>query len=131
MQRKFKFSIMKITKIITLLAVAGLLFVSCKKEEEKSLIVATAEKTTPKEHKPIAPENVQTASFTIEGMTCAVGCAKTIEHELSDLNGVEKAKVDFDTKTATVIFDKTLQNPENLTKVVQTTGDGKTYKVRM
>ena len=62
-------------------------------------------------------------------MTCAVGCAKTIEEELVNLEGVEKATVDFDKKTATVIFDKTVQNPENLTKVVQETGDGKTYKV--
>ena len=119
---------MKFTKTITSLAIAGLLFVSCKKEEDKSLAVATAEKSTQKEHKAIAPENVQTASFTIEGMTCAVGCAKTIEKELSNLEGVEKATVDFDKKIATVTFDKTLQNSENLTKTVQQTGDGKTYK---
>ncbi|MFZ0599449.1 MAG: heavy metal-associated domain-containing protein, partial [Flavobacterium sp.] len=49
--------------------------------------------------------------------------------ELADLDGVEKATVDFDKKTATVVFDKTVQNQDNLTKVVQATGDGKTYKV--
>ena len=119
---------MKFTKIIAAVAIASLVVVSCKKEEDKSLAVVNTEKTAPKEQKVIAPENVQTASFTIEGMTCAVGCAKTIEQELSDLEGVEKAAVDFDKKTATVTFDKTIQNPENLTKVVQETGDGKTYK---
>ena len=120
---------MKFTKIIASLVIAGLVLVSCKKEEDKSLAVATAEKSTTKEHKAIAAENVQTASFSIEGMTCAVGCAKTIEKELSNLEGVEKATVDFDKKIATVTFDKTIQNPENLTKTVQETGDGKTYKV--
>jgi len=120
---------MKFTKIIATVAIAGLVFVSCKKEEDKSLAVINAEKTAPKEQKVIAPENVQTASFTIDGMTCAVGCAKTIEQELSDLDGVEKATVDFDKKLATVTFDKTVQTPQNLTKVVQATGDGKTYKV--
>jgi len=120
---------MKFTKIIASLTIAGLVLVSCKKEEDKSLAVATAEKSIPKEHKAIAAENVQTASFSIEGMTCAVGCAKTIEKELSNLEGVEKATVDFDKKIATVTFDKTIQNPENLTKTVQETGDGKTYKV--
>lgn len=119
---------MKFTKIIAALAITGLVFVSCKKEEDKSLTLVNAEKTAPKEHKVIAAENLQTASFTIEGMTCAVGCAKTIEKELSDLEGVEKAAVDFDKKTATVTFDKTIQNPESVTKVVQETGDGKTYK---
>lgn len=119
---------MKFTKIITALAISGLVLVSCKKEEDKSLAIINADKTVTKEHKAIAAENVQTASFTIEGMTCAVGCAKTIEKELSNLEGVEKAAVDFDKKTATVTFDKTIQNPESLTKVVQETGDGKTYK---
>ncbi|RZJ54890.1 MAG: heavy-metal-associated domain-containing protein [Flavobacterium sp.] len=120
---------MKLSKILIAATIAGLVFVGCKKEEDKSLQVVNAEKSVPKEHKPIAAENVQTASFTIEGMTCAVGCAKTIEEELSNLEGVEKAAVDFDKKTAIVTFDKTVQNPESLTKVVQETGDGKTYKV--
>ena len=120
---------MKFTKIIATVAIAGLIFVSCKKEEDKNLANIKNEKTTVKEHKAIAAENVQTASFTIEGMTCAMGCAKTIEKELTNLNGVEKATVDFDKKTATVVFDKTVQNQQNLTKVVQSTGDGKTYKV--
>jgi mercuric ion binding protein len=120
---------MKISRILIAATIAGLALVSCKKEEDKSLQVVNAEKSAPKEHKPIAPENLQTASFTIEGMTCAVGCAKTIEEELANLDGVDKASVDFDKKTATVSFDKTIQNPESLTKVVQDTGDGKTYKV--
>ncbi|QOG05010.1 heavy-metal-associated domain-containing protein [Flavobacterium sp. MDT1-60] len=119
---------MKFTKIITTLAIASLVLVSCKKEEDKNLANIKAVES-PKEHKAIAAENVQTASFTIEGMTCAMGCAKTIEKELTNLDGVEKATVDFDKKTATVVFDKTVQNQENLTKVVQATGDGKTYKV--
>lgn len=120
---------MKISKILFAAAIAGLVLVGCKKAEDKSLEVVNKEKSTPKEHKPIAAENLQTASFTIDGMTCAVGCAKTIEEELANLDGVEKATVDFDKKTATVSFDKTIQNSESLTKLVQETGDGKTYKV--
>ncbi|MBE8725408.1 heavy-metal-associated domain-containing protein [Flavobacterium hungaricum] len=120
---------MKISKILIAATIVGLTLTSCKKEEDKSLQVVNAEKNTAKEHKAIAAENLQTASFTIDGMTCAVGCAKTIEEELANLDGVEKATVDFDKKTATVSFDKTVQNPESLTKVVQETGDGKTYKV--
>lgn len=120
---------MKFTKIIAALAISGLVFVSCKKEEDKNLANIKNIESAPKEQKAIAAENVQTASFEIEGMTCAMGCAKTIEKELSALDGVEKATVDFDKKTATVVFDKTVQNQENLTKTVQATGDGKTYKV--
>ena len=120
---------MKFTRIIASIAIAGLVLVSCKKEEDKNLANIKNIESAPKEHKAIAAENVQTSSFKIEGMTCAMGCAKTIEKELSNLDGVEKATVDFEKKTATVVFDKTVQNQENITKTVQATGDGKTYKV--
>jgi mercuric ion binding protein len=120
---------MKFTKIIAAVAIASLTLASCKKEEDKNLANIKPLEATSKEHKAIAAENVQKASFEIEGMTCAMGCAKTIEKELSGLDGVEKATVDFDKKTATITFDKTIQNQESLTKVVQATGDGKTYKV--
>jgi copper chaperone CopZ len=120
---------MKITKTIVALAFVSLLMTSCKKEVATT--ETTTEKTaeTPKKEVVIAAENVQTASFEIEGMTCAIGCAKTIEEELSGLEGVQKATVDFDSKKATVVFDKSIQNQDNLTKVVEATADGKTYKV--
>ncbi len=121
---------MNFTKTIAIVAISGLVFASCKdgKTEAKAETVST-ETPTPKVKKEIAAENLQTASFNIEGMTCAVGCAATIQEELTALDGVQTAKVDFDKKLATVTFDKTVQNPESLTKVVQDTGDGKTYKV--
>lgn len=120
---------MKITKTLVTLALFSLLSVSCKKASETT--EATTEKETPAHKKEvvITAENVQTASFEIEGMTCAIGCAKTIEEELGGLEGVQKATVDFDSKKATVVFDKSIQNQDNLTKVVEATADGKTYKV--
>jgi len=109
---------------------ASLLFVSCKEKMNETVsTTAKTETTAPKIKKEIAAANLQTASFTVEGMTCAIGCAKTIQEELSDLDGVQKATVDFDKKLATVSFDKTIQTPESLTKVVEATADGKTYKV--
>lgn len=120
---------MKITKTILALALVSLVTVSCKKEAETKDVVAEKETAAPKKEVVIAPENVQTVSFEIEGMTCAIGCAKTIEEELGALDGVQKATVDFDSKKATVVFDKTIQNQESLTKVVEATADGKTYKV--
>lgn len=122
---------MNFTKSIAAIALAGLLFVSCKKNtaETAPTKMTSTETAVPKVKKEIAAANLQTASFKVEGMTCAIGCAKTIEEELSGLDGVQKATVDFDKKLATVTFDKTVQNPESLTKVVQATGDGKTYKV--
>jgi mercuric ion binding protein len=121
---------MNFTKSIAIIALSSLLFASCKDNKaEAKTETSSTETTVPKVKKEITAANLQTASFTIEGMTCAVGCAKTIQEELTDLDGVQTAKVDFDKKLATVTFDKTVQTPENLTKVVQATGDGKTYKV--
>lgn len=119
---------MKFTKAIATLAVAALLLVSCKNNaEEATKETATTETVAPKVKKEIAAENLQTANFSVEGMTCEFGCAKTIQEELSNLDGVQTATIDFEKKIGIVTFDKTIQTPETLTKVVQATGDGKTH----
>jgi copper chaperone CopZ len=71
----------------------------------------------------------QSISFTVDGMTCAIGCAKTIETKLSQMKGVQKATVDFDQKLAEVQFDAAVLTSEDLVKAVESTGDGATYKV--
>lgn len=120
---------MNLSKLIVSLTLAGVLLVSCKEKPVKAIVAPAKVTAAPKVKKEIVAANLQTASFTIEGMTCAMGCAKTIEQELSGLDGVQKATVDFDKKLGTVTYDKTMQTPENLTKVVQATGDGATYTV--
>jgi copper chaperone CopZ len=120
---------MNFKKSIVTLVLTSVLFVGCKEKETDIVSKETAETAAPKVKKEIAAANLQTASFSVEGMTCAVGCAKTIQEDLTELDGVQKATVDFDTKLATVTFDKTVQTPEKLTKVVEAAADGKTYKV--
>ena len=116
---------MKFSKSIIGLAIATTLFVSCKKSEtmDAEAPEASAKKEVAAATKP------ETASFTIEGMTCPEGCAKTIEKKLSEMDGVQNAKVDFDKKQATVNFDLDKLKSEDLVKAVETTGDGQTYKV--
>lgn len=120
---------MNFKKSIVTLVIASILFVGCKEKETEIVSKETAETTAPKVKKEIAAANLQTASFSVEGMSCAIGCAKTIQENLTGLDGVQKATVDFETKLATVTFDKTIQTPEKLTKVVEAAADGKTYKV--
>jgi copper chaperone CopZ len=120
---------MNFPKSILTMAIASLLFIGCKEKINGSTSATSNEKSAPKEKKEIAAASLQKASFTIEGMTCAIGCAKTIEEELNGLDGVKTAKVDFEKKSAIISFDKTILTPEIITKVVQATGDGKTYKV--
>ncbi len=116
---------MKFSKSIIGFALATMLVVACKKNENKAADAKDA--STKKEV--AAAVKPETASFHIEGMTCAIGCAKTIEEKLSKMDGVQKAKVDFDKKEATVNFDLDKLKSEDLVKAVETTGDGKTYKV--
>ena len=118
---------MTFTKSLLVLAVAGITFTGCTKEEKTTETTATTETPSPK--KEIAAADLQTATFEIEGMTCAMGCAATIEKKLAETEGVKEAKVDFETKTATVAFDKTVNNQESLTKIVEGVADGKSYKV--
>lgn len=118
---------MNISKTVLVLALAAISFTSCKKEDKTAENTTNTEAAAPK--KEIAAENLETASFEIEGMTCAMGCAATIEKKLAETEGVKEAKVDFESKTATVAFDKTVNNQESLTKLVEGVADGKTYKV--
>ena len=120
---------MNLGKSILTFLFAILLFTGCKEKTTETTTTSSTETSAPKAKKEIAAANLQKASFTIEGMTCAIGCAKTIQEELSGLEGVQTATVDFEKKLATVSFDKTKQTPESLTKIVQATGDGKTYIV--
>lgn len=98
---------MKFPKSIFVLLFVSTLFIGCKKADIKA----------------------ETASFHIEGMTCAMGCARTIEKKLSNTEGVQKAAVDFDKKEGTVTFDANKLSKEDIAKSVEATGDGKTYKV--
>jgi mercuric ion binding protein len=120
---------MNFIKSISALLLASLLFVGCKEKSTEAVSDSATETQAPKVKKEIAAANLQTASFTIKGMTCAIGCAKTIQEELNGLDGVQTATVDFEKESATVSFDKTVLTPEKLTKVVEATADGKSYKV--
>jgi len=120
---------MNFIKSIATLMLVSLLFVGCKEKTTEIASDSATENEAPKVKKEIAAANLQTASFTIKGMTCAIGCAKTIQEELNGLDGVQTATVDFEKELATVSFDKTVLTPEKLTKVVEATADGKSYKV--
>jgi periplasmic mercuric ion binding protein len=117
---------MNFTKSLLTFGIASTLLFSCKDTANKPAS-ATNEANARKEVAVAAKP--ETASFKIDGMTCALGCAKTIETKLSSLEGVQKVIVDFDKKEATVEFDGAVLTPEKLTKAVESTGDGETYKV--
>ena len=67
---------------------------------------------------PSIPEKgKRTASFGLTGMTCA-SCAQTISESLSGLEGIEKADVNLATEKATVTYDPSKVNIEEMRKAV-------------
>jgi copper chaperone CopZ len=68
------------------------------------------------------------AEFTIEGMTCAIGCAKTIERKIAGMDGVKSATVDFDRKLAMVEYNDAKVTPAILEETVTKVAD--IYKVK-
>ena len=117
---------MNFTKSILTFIIASSTLIGCKDKTTTS----TSDKQTATNSKHIvAAVKPQTASFKIEGMSCAIGCAKTIEKELAAMNGVQNAKVNFETKQATVNFDGDKLSSTDLVKKVEAAADGKTYKV--
>lgn len=116
---------MKSIKYILAFATLAAVVLSCKNEvkpEVKTVEVA-AEET--KELDPNA--TYAKAEFTIDGMTCQIGCAATIQKKISKMDGVKSATVDFDKKLAMVEYDEAKVNPALLTETV--TDVSEIYKV--
>jgi len=67
------------------------------------------------------------AEFHIEGMTCEIGCARTIEKKIAKMQGVKFAKVDFNKKLAMVEYDQAKVTPASLEETVAKAGE--VYKV--
>jgi Cu+-exporting ATPase len=116
-------------KSLCIVAVLALSFTACKDEakpEVKTVDVEVSEKDVAQTLDPNA--TYAKVEFGIDGMTCAMGCAKTIEKKMAKMDGVKSAKVDFDKKMAKVEYDEAKVSPESLEKTVTSVAD--VYKVR-
>lgn len=96
---------------------------SCKKEQSQDVGVVNGN------NKEIVAAKMETATFTVSGMSCAVMCANKIEKELASLKGVSKATVDFEKKLATVQYNQVQLSSAKLVEVVEAVAGGKLYKV--
>ena len=63
-------------------------------------------------------------------MSCEMGCAKTIEKKLSKLDGMYKAKVDFQKEMATVKYNPSIINEDLLTATVISLSQTSSYSVK-
>ncbi|MGJ8591595.1 MAG: cation transporter [Aquaticitalea sp.] len=113
---------MKTIKNTLFVALIALVVVACKNEAQPE--VRTVETETTKEIAKLDPNaHYAKAEFGIEGMTCAMGCAKTIEKKIAGMEGVKSAKVDFTKEIAMVEYDDAKVTPKTLEEAVKKTGD--------
>ena len=120
---------MKTFKNIGLVAIAVFAFVSCKNDVQPEVKTAGVEVASKDVSETLDPNATYAkVEFGIEGMTCAMGCAKTIEKKMAKMEGVKSAKVDFDKRMAMVEYDEAKVTPESLEETV--TKVGEVYKVK-
>ena len=66
-------------------------------------------------------ELVKKVTLDMQNMTCAL-CKITIKKALQGVEGVQKVNVDFDSKTAEVVFDPQKTNTDALIKATTNVG---------
>ena len=113
---------MKALKKIVALAVLTLVIVACKNEATPEVKTVDMNATNTKtELDPNA--TYAKAEFKIQGMTCEMGCAKTIEKKIANMDGVKYAKVDFEAELAMVEYDEAKVTPDLLEETVLNVSD--------
>ncbi len=109
---------------LTLIAVFAL---SCKNEAKPEIKTVDVETETASEKTLDPNATYAKAELTIEGMTCQIGCANTIQKKIAKMDGVKSAKVDFDRKLAMVEYNDAKVTPTSLEEAIAKVSD--TYKV--
>lgn len=100
---------MKTKNIVLAIAMVCSVITGCKKETSKEVVK-------------------ETTTFAISGMTCEIGCAKTIQSKLSKKEGVLNAKVVFKDSIAIVEFNASTTSKKDLMAFVDGIAGGKMYK---
>ena len=113
-------AIMNKKAIFLLLAISALLIISCSVNDENG-------KTKDLKSDVLQMAKMETISLAISGMTCEIGCAKTIQSKLSKKEGVADAIVVFTDSIATITFDSNKTSTENLSSFITGIAGGNLY----
>ena len=113
----------------TSIAISILAITSCNSPVVKEIPVSEA-KTEVKVKKDLLAENKAEVEMNVEGMVCAMGCAKFIEDKVADLNGIVLSQVDFENGKAKFEFDKTELTAQEIEEYINNIHDGQ-YKAKI
>jgi len=120
---------MRTVKNLFAIAAFLMLVTSCKNNQEPEVKTVEVEYSVKKAETTADPNaSYAKVEFGIDGMTCAMGCAKTIEKKMAKMDGVKSAKVDFEKELAMVEYDEAKVSLASLEEAVAKAGE--VYKVR-
>lgn len=97
---------MKYIQFLLSVLILSFVLVACKEQEKK----------------------VEKVTLNVTGMTCEIGCARTIQSKLSKKEGVKKAEVSFKDNKAVIEYDPAKVSKADLSSFIGNIGGGKSYK---
>jgi Cu+-exporting ATPase len=117
---KFAAKIQQMKKVLLAGIFGSILWmVACQSAPEVKEIKTTEESTA------TAPSGeVKTVALKVEGMKCAMGCAKFIENKIVQLPGVSEGSVHFESGLAEFHFDPAQINEEEIHRQINAIHDG-------
>lgn len=99
------------------------LFISCNEIKKEKL----------NENQEVEKQEVVASSKSIEveikGMTCEIGCARTIQSKLSKVDGVSYSKVDFQSGKGQFTYDSNKLSENEIIAKINGIGGGDLYTV--
>ena len=109
-------------KTIALFALI-LMVISCKEtKKETSIEKSVLEKSE-------IAASYKSIEVEIEGMTCEIGCARTIQSKLSKMEGVTYSNVNFEAKKGKFTYDENKISEKEIVHKIDGIGGGDLYKV--
>jgi Cu+-exporting ATPase len=102
-----------------------LAFTSCKNKVENESL----NNNNSVESEKLAEMDVRKIGLNIEGMTCEIGCARTIQSKLSKTEGVKFAEINFEKKNGIVEYDANKVSEKEIVNVVEQIAGGDLYEV--
>ena len=59
-----------------------------------------------------------TATYSVDGMMCSKSCVRKVNDSLNGVDGIKSCKVDFGSRTTTVVFNDEIINSDKIVKTI-------------
>ena len=112
-------------KKIAYILFVSVIFIACNQNSKKQ----STEVSTPETEASKVAANYKSIEVDIEGMTCEIGCARTIQSKLSKVDGVTYSKVDFESKKGVFTYDENTVKEDEIVNKINGIAGGDVYEV--